>query len=278
MPRRIAFGHGFAPWALPGGGAVAALPPLSAGASLQTLTPSVQAALYPNRPAGMSLLDQWDGTSITKANWTELGAPWNTKATVEDDSTNPLGTNKVIQVSFQPGDTNAGAPTRNTFAGGPFSEYYIMYRIKYSANWQQLGHKHFYWGSPVGSRQNEGCGPCCFFTTHEANGQSNVGDQHGAVTEWVIQASNYWDDPDDFGVWVNMEYHFICNSAPGADDGAAYLYRNGVLVGQGLAHDWVPAGEAEAGFDGFHWYHQRNDQHTQSENYRIGELAIFGKN
>lgn len=221
---------------------------------------SAPPALYPNRPAGMGLLTQWDGTSRTNSGW-QLSSDWNNHVSVRSDASNPLGTGSVLRVDFFQGSNVGPIGTINTWSGGPYNELYFMYRVYIDPNWDESsGQKLFYWGS--------GGFVTAHYITRESDRTLNVQDNLGLPT--TMSSSDFWAGAR--GTWVNLEVYAKKSSSPTAADGVLRIYRNGVLRGQNAAARFPNS------FQGMEWYMYRNANHTRNEYFLIGEMSVWGKN
>lgn len=222
--------------------------------------PPPPSALYPNRPSGMSLLTQWNGTSRTNAGW-QLSSDWNNHVSVRADATNPLGTGSVLRVDFFQGSNVGPIGTINTWAGGPYNEIYFMYRIYIDPNWDESqGQKLFYWGS--------GGFVTAHYVTRESDLTLNVQDNLGLPT--ALANTDFWAGTR--GTWVTLEIYARKGSSPTASDGVLRVYRNGLLRAQNTAVRSFPNA-----FQGMEWYMYRNGTHSRNEYFLIGELSAWGK-
>lgn len=149
---------------------------------------------------------------------------------------------------------------------------------------QEAGSKWFYLGVAEGSRNNTtsptniwtGGGAwaymVCQNSVSQPSGGSEVIDSHEGPPKGT------YSSPVEAGEWMHVEYLLVAESAPGADDGKAYIWVNGVLAGYSASAKWVANDDSAVGFDGMLWYGHHSGTQTQEASYRLGELLIAGKN
>jgi hypothetical protein len=220
--------------------------------------------LYPNIPANMSLITQWDGTSATApSGWTgNLGGC----GSVEADgvtTTNPLGTGSSLRIDYVTGlGTQCGnGPVINWGLG--YDTLYVMYRIYIDPNWEEAhGQKLAY------VFQNGGTSTTAYYVTREANKNLLVSGNLGGPV--YITATGLWTGAR--GTWVTIETIWYAETTyNSSDDAAIYVYKNGTLVGSNTSPDVM------GDLNGLEWYLARNDSHSQSEFFLIGEFSAWGK-
>jgi hypothetical protein len=203
---------------------------------------------------------------------------------VVDDATNPTGSGKSLRFTYPSNDSKAGSTTANTFSGGPYRELYVMIRVFMEpSGWDTFGNKFFYVGAPPGSRHYR-TSPVQYYTDRPSGRRlrfinQNLTADYGSAE--VVVASHYDppvgtnSNPVQQGVWLNMEYHMIAESRPGAGDGRMRMWVNDELVGYNDAVRWTQSNGTAVGFSGMEWYGEVNSIPVTSY-YRLGELYIAG--
>lgn len=250
----------------------------------QALSITVQAssALYPNEPAGMTKISQFDGTEVnttdnpTGTTWNYYNG-WNTNVTSEVDATNPLGSGYALHFPWGVGVNTVGLATCTTYNNLSYGTVYMMYRIKYDANWEDIGHKNFYWGTSGTNRTGQN--PSQYFITREGSNHMYVAQQWANPTSNLISQSGAW--AGDYDVWVNQEVLAIEESSVDAGDGKLYVWHNGTLVASNencrFTDGVTSPVDTVTTFSGFHWYAIRNTANTVASWFRVGELYISAK-
>lgn len=216
-------------------------------------------SLYPNRPSGMTLLTQWDGTSVSlPAGWT---GPLGGFASVQSDGAvvNPLGTGSSIKISYAAGSgSQGGVPAINWGPG--WKKLYISYRIYIDPNWDEsVGQKIFY--VSTNATRN------AYYYTREADrsfhGQDNLGGPNH------LELADFWSGAR--GNWVNVELLLERETTyNSSNDAKVTVWKNGVLMAAAKA-----VGRMDD-LTGMEWYLSRNGDHKRAEYFLIGELAAWG--
>jgi len=249
-------------------------------------------ATYPNRPAGTRLIGAFDG-SIKEANGHAFGiqdfGSWydhnnSSDIAVVNDPTNPTGSGRSLRFTYPTNDSKAGSTTANTFAGGPYRELYVMIRVFMEpSGWNSFGNKFFYIGAAPGSRHYR-TSPVQYYTDRPSGGRlrfinqnltSDVNNANVVVGSNNAPPSGTNSNPVQQGVWLNMEYHMVAESAPGRGDGRMRVWVNGDLIGYNNAVRWTQSNGTAVGFSGMEWYAEVNSIPVISY-YRLGELYIAG--
>lgn len=211
--------------------------------------------LYPNRPGGMTLLMNYNGTSTTSPSAIGTGS------SVQADGAivNPLGSGSSIRLDYTAGNTWGGnLPVIDW--GGNWQKLYISYRLYIDPTWDEAyGGKLFY------VFQNGGSSTTAYYYTRAAGydtafyGQDNLGQPTHII------AGGFWAR----GTWLNIEIlleaETIYNTT---DDARVRVWRNGVADATGVG--------VMGRLNGVEWYLTRNNAHTQNEYMLIGEFAAWG--
>ena len=253
------------------------------------------AATYPNMPAGMDSVFNWDGTTkAASTGWTgpDLSAD-TAEVEVLVDATNPGCSGSVLRFKYPIGSNSAGSYASNSFTSSIlYDTTYVMFRIKYDAAWEAIGHKlPGYYGAPRNNagvthgpgRGNAISSPTQFFTTRESSDKFNFSEQNGATAGTPIGVFDAWSGVN--GNWAALEMLFIAESTVSADDGKFFAWLDGVLVDSATALDLTPNGATacdgvpctEVGVGGYQWYTTRNDANTIASFYDVGEFLFMGK-
>lgn len=226
------------------------------------------ASLYPNMPAGMSPITQWDGTSATvPSGWTgNLGGC----GSVEADgvtTTNPLGTGSSLKIGYVSGSGGQCGTGPTIDWGSGYDTVYVSYRIYIDPNWNQnAGQKIFF------LFQNGGTSTTAYYYTREAIDVTNVAmhgqDNLGQPTH--IDDTDFWNGAR--GNWVNIEFVFVAETTyNSSDDARVTVYKNGTQTSTAFSYGIM------GDITGLEWYLERNANHTQTEYFLIGEFAAWGK-
>lgn len=237
-------------------------------------------SLYPNMPSGMTTLYEVNGTVATAGghafgltdwgNWIWEGP--NSSITSISDPTNPLGTGKVLRFDYGTASTygtgGAGVSQNWNFSKGTFLRLYVMIRVYIEPGFfNQEGMKFFYWGNP-----SAGLTP---WYVQANTGQIDLADQYQTGTYIVHGTSNTLTT----GVWHNIEILVTAESSPGAGDGQAKLWVDGVLQGTTNTEKWLSSSDSPNGFNSMEWYASMNHIYTTDRGaYRLGEFYVAGSN
>lgn len=231
-----------------------------------TCTVSGAGSAYPNEPAGLTPIAQFDGSPRETANkafgysWT---GPWfwESGSRTEDESlivtadvTNPTGSNNVLRFIWTPGTVASIKSAKIDPANFPstYSTLYVMLRIYWEADtWDNTGHKFFYVGLPTSDKH--------FYVTRDLNGAGKMTTEGyaGAAGNIINLPTGTFVD----GSWNNIE--FVLHAS-----GTAAWYLNGSLIGSATGVNWN-----SSNFGTFEWY-ATNNSIPDVKHYRIGELYM----
>jgi len=244
-----------------------------------TLDYSGDVATYPNRPDGMTMFYQFDGTNPQSPNgpsndfW--YSAEWQANVESVVDATNPIGTGYSLKLNFLDGNQGAGRCKVDEGFAWTVDELYFMYRVYYDPNWEMLGQKNFYWGTAVANRS--GGGPTHYYTTIEwdVGGDIHVSNQYAGTVGNVLNVPNVWNNHR--GAWHEMEMHVVAESSPGAYDGEVYYWLDDVLIDSATDVSWTDGGDPSVQFTGMEWYCVRNGYNTYDTWFKVGEFYCGGK-
>ena len=254
--------------------------------------PPASTAAYPNRPAGTSLIGSFDG-SVKEANghafgirdfgaWYDHNNP--SDIAVVNDPTNPTGSGRSLRFTYPPNDSKAGSAAANTFTGGPYRELYVMIRVFMEpSGWNNFGNKFFYIGAAPGSRHYR-TSPVQYYTDRPSGGRlrfinqnltSDVNNANVVIASNNSPPSGTNSNPIQQGVWLNIEYHMVAETATGRGDGRMRMWVNDDLIGYNDAVRWTQSNGTAVGFSGMEWYAEVNSIPVVSY-YRLGELYVAG--
>lgn len=226
--------------------------------------------LYPNRPSGMTLLTQWDGTQrgITG----DMPVGWydpilsESQATIQADGggvVNPLGTGSSLKINYPNGTNSVGNNNPQGDWGGDWKKLYISYRIWIQPGWDtSIGQKLFYIRQAGDPAVND------YYFVREAGGAFK-GQNNFSGGPNFCQDFSFWTGVE--GSWVNVEILLEAETAyNSSNDARCRVWKNGVLAAD------------ESGFGpldnmtGMELYLTRNSNHTQDEYFLIGEIRVDG--
>jgi len=235
-------------------------------------------ATYPNRPSGTTLIGRNNGTVKESGghafgiadfgNWYDHNVA--SDIAVVNDPTNPTGSGRSLRFTYPSNDDKAGSASARSFSGGPYRELYVMMRIYLEpSGWDTFGNKFFY----IGAAGRTSGGPNQYYTDRGGSRIRLINQYAGSAV--VLNSSDGpVPNPIQQGTWLNVEYHFVAESSPGAANGRMYIWVNGRLVDSNTSVTW--ARNSTLGFNGMEWYAEVNDI-PRTSYYRLGELYIAGK-
>jgi hypothetical protein len=232
-------------------------------------------ARYPNEPAGMTVIGSADG-SVDKAadgsafgiadfgSWTGLSGGGAANVSVVNDAGNPTGSGKAVRLTWVSAQREA-AVADMILSGGPWAEIYIVHRIVIPAGWPNFGHKWFY-VLPVG----EDTPGNCVWTSQESSNALRVIDGTDNVE---INAANALAARD---TELSIEYHFVAESAPAANNGQVSVWVNDALVGFSAGVRMAAGAAYTATWRRIHYYAHANV--VPSDTYfDVREFYVSGK-
>jgi hypothetical protein len=216
----------------------------------------------------MTVLYNNDGSHALGGMWTDNF--YSSRSTIVNDPGNPTGSGKAVRVTH-PGGQGAGAAKLaswgdlGTTLGGQGAsrtgvrELYLSHRRTYESAFPPCqphsngdrGFKFFYLGMHTSAKQGGGANEIYLtgctntsFTVQTGGG--------GSSQDWFLNPG--WPPSSPLADW-HLEMHLIAESANGAGDGQAYLWRNGTLIRHVTGIQYSDPTRSGTFFDGMELYH-----------------------